>query len=203
MANWITLSRFPLLLLIVLMFSFTSPTVRLITVALLVILIIMDSLDGFIARRRGETSLLGSVLDIMADRSVEIVLWVCYAYFDLVPLAIPVIFILRGTVVDALRGMYVSQGQAPFDAMRTKLGRFLVATPLMRSSYGIVKLISFAGLALVHALNAYVAQGSVSLQTVNHTHLLFSVTSWIAVALCLARGIPVIVEAIPKLQAKP
>jgi len=202
MANLITISRFPLLLLIALMFSSQSPAVRLLTVLLVIILIVMDSLDGYVARKRGESSLLGSVLDIMSDRSVEIVLWVCFAYYRLIPLAIPIIVIIRGTVVDALRGLYVSKGQRPFDAMRTKLGRFLVATPVMRTTYAVAKAVAFAGLALVHALNAWAAQGDIAQRWVNGSHLLFLIISWLAVALCLVRGIPVIVEAIPDLKNK-
>jgi CDP-diacylglycerol---glycerol-3-phosphate 3-phosphatidyltransferase len=197
MANLVTVMRFPVLLLIVLLFSSSSPVVRLVNVLLLVLLILMDTVDGIIARRRNEVSLLGSVLDIMADRSVELVLWVCYTHLRLIPLAIPLIFIVRGTVVDSLRSVHVSAGQAPFKAMRTPLGKWLVGSPVMRSSYGAVKLISFAGLALTHALAAFAAQGSVGPGAAQVSLIIFNVTSWLAVVLCLVRGVPVVVEALP------
>ena len=64
MANLITILRFPLLVLQVFLLYSGNPTVVLCSIALLIIVILMDSLDGIVARRRGETSLLGSALDI-------------------------------------------------------------------------------------------------------------------------------------------
>lgn len=200
MANLITIARFPLLLLIVLLLYTPAPLARLATVVLLVVLITMDSLDGIVARRRGEVSLMGSVLDIMADRAVELVLWVCYAHIGLVPVAVPIIFVLRGTVVDSLRSVYVGAGTAPFKGMRTSLGSWLVGSPAMRSTYGVAKMLSFTGLALTHSLSACASRGAVRSSVVETVHLVFTVTTWVAVGFCLARGAPVIVEALPFLR---
>jgi len=164
------------------------------------ILIGMDTLDGIVARARKEVSLLGSVLDIMADRAVELTLWIVYADLGLIPVTIPIIYVLRGTVVDSLRSVAVSAGQAPFKSMRTDLGKWLVGSPVMRSSYGISKLISFAGLATVNALAAYASHGAVAISTVRWLSLLFLLTSWVSVIFCLARGLPVIIEALPALD---
>ncbi|MCD6521090.1 MAG: CDP-alcohol phosphatidyltransferase family protein [Anaerolineae bacterium] len=199
-ANTITVARLPLLVVIILLLYSPSPIPRLVSVFLLGLLIIMDTIDGMVARARNEVSLLGSVLDIMADRVVELVLWVCYAHLGLIPVAIPIIYIFRGTVVDSLRSVYVGAGQAPFKAMRTKLGKWLVGSPFMRSTYGASKLITFAGLALTHALAAYAARGAVSEEVVHLFRVIFNVTSWISVAFCLARGLPVIIEALPPLD---
>ncbi|MFP3895586.1 MAG: CDP-alcohol phosphatidyltransferase family protein [Anaerolineales bacterium] len=199
MANLITLARFPLLIVIVLLLYVAGATPRLINVPLLLLLIGMDSLDGMVARARGETSLLGSVLDIMADRTVELVLWIVYAHLGLISVVIPLVYVVRGTVVDALRGLYVREGETPFGAMRTGIGRWLVASSFMRGIYGVSKLISFAGLAMTHALQAYALRGAVSSEWVATSSLVFNITSWIALAFCLTRGLPVVVEAIPTL----
>ena len=201
MANIITVLRFPLLVLILLLIYSSSPVILLATVFLLIVLIVMDSVDGLIARARQEVSLLGSVLDIMADRAVELVMWVVYANLGLIPVAIPVIYILRGTVVDSLRSMHVSTGTAPFKGMRTGLGKWLVGSPWMRTSYAVSKLISFAGLALAHALSAYAAEGGVSSPLVTDLLLAFNVVSWVSVVFCLVRGVPVIIEALPMFQS--
>lgn len=199
MANLITLARLPLLIVIVLLLYATGTTPRVATVPLLLLLIGMDSLDGMVARARDETSLLGSVLDIMMDRVVELVLWVVYAHLGLISVAIPLIYIVRGTVVDALRGLHVREGETPFGAMRTEIGKWLVASTLMRGIYGVSKLVSFAGLALTHALYAYALRDAVSMGLVDKGSLLFNITSWIAIVFCLARGLPVVVEIIPAL----
>jgi CDP-diacylglycerol--glycerol-3-phosphate 3-phosphatidyltransferase len=197
MANIITIARLPLLIVIVLLFYSTAPVARLASVLLLVLLIAMDTIDGLVARARNEVSLMGSVLDIMSDRAVELVLWVVYADLRLVPVAIPVIFVLRGTIVDSLRSVHVSAGTAPFKGMRTSIGKWLVGSPFMRSAYGISKLISFTGLALTHTLAAYAVNGVVAQTTVERSLMIFAVTSWISVAFCLARGLPVVIEAMP------
>lgn len=202
MANLITIARFPLLIAIILLLYAHNPLARIAAVPLLLILIAMDSLDGMVARARKEVSVLGSVLDIMADRAVELVLWVCYAHLGLIPVAIPVIFILRGTVVDSLRSLHVREGEAPFDAMRTELGKWLVKSRFMRSTYGVSKLISFAGLALTHALAGYAERGVIVSDIVRISSLVFSITSWISVGFCLTRGLPVIIEALPVLGGR-
>lgn len=74
LANLITVLRFPLLIVVVLLLYYGGSVGPLIDVPLIVALILMDSLDGFVARRRREQTLVGGALDIAADRAVEIVL---------------------------------------------------------------------------------------------------------------------------------
>jgi phosphatidylglycerophosphate synthase len=71
LANWITLSRFPLLLATVLILYYGSTAARLAGVALLFLGPMLDTVDGVVARSRGETSLFGSVLGIAADRPMS------------------------------------------------------------------------------------------------------------------------------------
>ncbi|MHB1294521.1 MAG: CDP-alcohol phosphatidyltransferase family protein [Anaerolineae bacterium] len=196
MANLITVARFPVLIITVFLLYAQSPLARLLSVPLLGILILLDSVDGLVARARNEVSLLGSVLDIMTDRAVELVMWVALSDLGLIPVAIPLIVILRGTIVDSLRSMSVSAGTAPFKAMRTGIGRWLVGSPVMRTGYAIAKLVSFAGLALVWALAGYAETGAVAQSTVDGLWTVFRVTSWVAVVFCLARGVPVVTEAL-------
>lgn len=54
-----------------------SPPVQILGAALLFLGLLLDTVDGIVARRTGQSSLLGSVLDIAADRTYELVLWVC------------------------------------------------------------------------------------------------------------------------------
>lgn len=199
MANLITAARFPLLVLIVVLLNAPDAAPRYTGAALVVVLILLDSVDGIVARARNEISLLGSVLDIMADRAVELVMWISFAHLGLIPVAIPIIFVIRGTVVDSLRSLAVSEGTTPFKSTRSRVGAFLVGSPFMRSGYGITKLGAFVGLAITNGLAAQAALGSVARETVSAYLLTFNVISWIAVAYCVVRGVPVIVEAIPAL----
>ncbi len=199
MANLITLARFPVLLAVVLLLYTAGPLTRLIAALLVFVLIGLDTVDGMVARARRETSLMGSVLDIMVDRAVELVMWICYADLRLIAVAIPIIFALRGAIVDSLRSVTVSAGTAPFSGLHGRMGSWLVGSPFMRTTYALSKLVSFAGLALVRALAAYAAQPGSPIRD-SHVGLalgVFTVTSWIAVGFCVLRGLPVVVEALP------
>ena len=103
--NWITISRFPLLLTTVLILYYGPPVVRLAGVVILFVGLMLDSVDGIVARKTAQTSLFGSVLDIAADRTYELVLWVCFADLGMIPLAIPLIIIARTTLTDAFRSI--------------------------------------------------------------------------------------------------
>jgi len=194
-ANWITLSRYPLLIANILILYYGSASLRMAGVALLFVGLMLDTVDGIVARRMGQTSLFGSVLDIAADRSYELALWVVFADLDMIPVAVPLIVIVRTTLTDGLRSMGVGQGTAPFAQHRTPIGRFLVGSPVMRTGYAASKVLAFCGLALVHALGGFgpdTPQGQAAPRLVE----LLRVVAWIAVAFCVFRGIPVIVRAL-------
>jgi CDP-diacylglycerol---glycerol-3-phosphate 3-phosphatidyltransferase len=194
LANWITLSRFPLLLITVLILYLGSPWVRLAGMVLLFVGLMLDTVDGMVARKRGESSLFGSVLDIAADRTYELVLWVCFADLRMIPVAIPLIIIARTTLTDAFRSIGVGQGTAPFAQHRTALGRFLVGSTLMRTGYAVTKVVTFCGLALAQALGGF--PGTAYGRAVPPMMTALRVTAWLAVAFCVFRGLPVIVHSL-------
>lgn len=197
MANIITISRFPLLLIFILMLYYGNPTIHLISLPLLFIALAFDSLDGLIARRTGKVSLSGSVLDIAADRVYELVLWVSFADLRVIPVAIPLIVITRTVLTDSIRSLGVRDGMAPFDQHETKLGRFIVRSREMRLGYGLAKLIAFCGLATGIALSDF-PEGSAAFEASSNVLTVFQVISWIAVVLCVVRGLPVILGAIKR-----
>ncbi len=194
MANLITVSRFPLLIGYILMLYLGGPGVRLVSVPILFVLMMLDTVDGMVARARGQTSLIGSVLDIAADRTYELVLWVILADLQLIPVVIPLIVIIRTTLTDALRSIGVGKGQRPFEQHRSRLGRFLVASSWMRTSYSVSKIATFCGLTLGYALSDFPA-GSGWQRAAGGFLDIFGVLAWVAAALCIVRGLPVILGA--------
>jgi cardiolipin synthase (CMP-forming) len=193
--NAITLSRFPLLLASMLVLYLGPPSLRLAGVGLLFIGLMLDTVDGIVARKTGQTSLLGSVLDIAADRTYELVLWVCFADLRMIPAVIPLTVLVRTTLTDALRSIGVSQGLAPFAQHRTALGRFLVGSAWMRVGYAVSKTVTFCGLALAQAFSAFPAGGTVN-RAVPSLIGSLRVGAWITVGFCVLRGLPVIMHAI-------
>jgi CDP-diacylglycerol--glycerol-3-phosphate 3-phosphatidyltransferase len=192
LATWITLSRLPLLLLFVLILYRGSPPVQLAGVALLFLGLMLDTVDGVVARWRNQTSLFGSVLDIAADRTYELVLWVCFADLRMVPMAIPLIVVARTTLTDALRGIGVSQGTAPFAQHRSALGRFLVGSAWMRTGYAVGKTTTFCGLALARAATGLPPETTLGRIAAPMIAVL-RVAAWLTVILCIVRGLPVVV----------
>ena len=126
MANIITLTRLLLLLPLVAMIYLASPSWQLATVPLLAVIIGMDGLDGYVARKRREVSVFGSIFDIAVDRVIEYVLWAVLGHVGLVPMWVALVFIIRGTFVDSIRYTAIAEGETAFGMMRSTLGRFLV-----------------------------------------------------------------------------
>lgn len=202
LANWITLSRFPLLLSNVLILYLGSPTLRLWGVGLLFAGLMLDTVDGMVARKTGRTSLFGSVLDIAADRAYELVLWVCFADLRMLPVAIPLLVIARTTLTDAFRSIGVGQGTAPFQQHRTGLGRFLVGSTWMRVGYSASKVATFCGLALARAFAGYPADATPGRWALPLL-VVFRTVAWVAVGFCVFRGLPVIIHHLKESWDKP
>ncbi len=192
LSNWITLLRMPLLIGIVGLLYTPAARLRFIAAALILVLIAMDSLDGFVARRREEVSVLGSVLDIAADRTVEYVLWIVFAHLGLISIIIPLIVLIRGTFVDAVRSVAPRKGLTPFELMQSQLGKFLVGSPWLRAPYAVIKAVAFILLAIVHGLAARDMPMGMPADTWGlFTHLAVG----LALGFCLLRGVPVLIEA--------
>lgn len=202
LANWITLSRFPLLALIILILYHGSPPLRLLGTGILFLGLMLDTVDGVVARRTGQTSLFGSVLDIAADRTYELVLWVCFADLRLIPVVIPIVVIARTTLTDAFRSIGVAQGIPPFDQHRTALSKFLVGSPFMRSGYAVTKVVTFCGLALTLAFSGY-APDTVQGGAAPAMLRFFQVVAWVALGFCVFRGLPVIISALKRYWGTP
>jgi CDP-diacylglycerol--glycerol-3-phosphate 3-phosphatidyltransferase len=194
MANTITLARLPLLVVLVLLLYLGSPSVQVAAAFVVLLLIFMDTLDGIVARHRREEGVLGSKLDIAVDRIVELVLWVVYAHLGLISVAIPIIFILRGGLVDTIRSFSLVWGETSFGMMQTKWGRRLVASGFMRTLYGLAKASSFCLLALALGLRGLWA-GSPRASEAQTIWSVAVVLSWVATAICVVRGAPVLFEA--------
>jgi len=148
----------------------------------------MDMLDGIIARKFGEVSLLGSTLDIAVDRAFEIILWVVYANLNLVPVIIPIIVITRGTLTDAIRAVGMSKGKAAFDQVKHPASRFLVSSRFMRNFYGVTKGTAFASITIAWGLIC------LAYPLANLAHIISLIIAWFTIIITILRGLPVILE---------
>ena len=192
MANVITLTRLLLIFPLVAMIYWASPEWLWLAPPLLLLIIALDGLDGYVARKRLETSVFGSIFDIAADRVIEYVLWTVLAHVGLVPMWVALVFIIRGTLVDSIRYAAIAGGETAFGMMRSRLGRFLVASRSMRGVYGGLKAVAFAWL-LAQGPLAYF-EPALWVRWHEAFALATAILIYATVALCLLRGVPVLVE---------
>jgi CDP-diacylglycerol--glycerol-3-phosphate 3-phosphatidyltransferase len=192
-ANLITLSRL-LLLIAVVVIAYQPPSwLHFVNVVVLIVVFVTDGLDGYVARRRGEASLFGAMFDIAGDRIVELTMWIVLAHLHLVPVWVPLVFVIRGTIVDAIRASQAtSRHQSPFAMLETPLARWLVAGKFMRIFYAVLKAHAFCWLLFIQPFPVLFptvwATWGATLQAIG------SLLVYLSVALCLVRGMPVIVE---------
>jgi CDP-diacylglycerol---glycerol-3-phosphate 3-phosphatidyltransferase len=148
-ANVVTLTRIGLLVVLALLLQIDSQWVKITALLLIPIIFYMDSLDGYLARHLDCATQLGSVLDVVGDRIVEMVLWMFLGFIGLVPLWIPVLVIVRGFITDGFRNIAIAKGHTTFSMMKTKIGWWCVASPLSRTSYAVAKAVVFCfGIAI-------------------------------------------------------
>jgi len=194
MANLITFLRLLLVFIVVMIIEYATPFWQISASPLIILAMILDGVDGYIARRRKESSLFGAVFDIAADRIIEITLWVVLAKHNLVPIWVPIIFITRGILVDSLRKKYSDIGKAPFSIMKTSIGKFLVASRFMRFLYGGLKLLAFVWLLFL--IPAQALWSAYYLNNIIVINILNNILIYSTVTICLLRGLPVIMESI-------
>ncbi len=72
MANLITLVRFVLLFPLIVMAYNAPPPWQLIDAPLLILIMALDGLDGYVARKRDEATVFGSIFDVAIDRVLDI-----------------------------------------------------------------------------------------------------------------------------------
>ena len=201
MANLITFFRFLLLYALVVLVYNAPPRHQVIGAPVLVLMFILDGLDGYVARKRHEESLFGAIFDIAVDRVVENVLWLVLADLDLVPIWVPIVFLTRGFMVDAVRSHGVSRGLTPFASMRTPIGRFLVAGRMMRTLYAIAKAVTFTWYFLLLPLPATAPDFFRTWGV--HLYETGAILTAVCVTLCLVRGLPVLIEFVQSEYGRP
>jgi CDP-diacylglycerol---glycerol-3-phosphate 3-phosphatidyltransferase len=186
--NVITVARVFLALIALSFLFFPGETNLWIAFGLTIVVIWADGLDGYFARKLNQASKLGALLDIAGDRAVEMSYWIVFASLSWIPIWVPLLFLIRGIFVDAMRAAASEQGYTAFGAktmMQTGLGKFLVASNFSRFTYAVAKAIAFC---LVIAAHTSVAPAYRLPEAAN-------VFVYISCAFCVIRGLPVLIEA--------
>lgn len=169
-------------------------------VSLTIAAIALDGVDGYLARARGLATAFGAQLDILGDRVVENLFFTCFAVSGLISLWVPVLFFVRGTLTDFLRGLAARRGRSGFgrnSMLETWWGRSLVASRASRAAYAVLKCVCFCCLGLLLSLRHVSPEQSSAWFGATAAHWLLAVAqalTGLAVAFCLVRAIPVVWE---------
>ena len=120
------------------MWFFLANANELIFFVAILLVMLMDALDGFLARKLNQATEFGAKLDIYSDRLVELSYWLFFALIHRVGLWVFVIFLIRGIVVD-----YLS-----FKRKEALGDSWLRSSRFMRFVMGLTKILSFIALIL-------------------------------------------------------
>ncbi len=193
MANRITLVRIVLLFIgIGFIYTYTVSG-ELIAFVIILIVILLDGLDGLVARWEGRSDETGAVIDIFGDRVVENALWIVFAQIGLIPVWVPLVVIVRGLATDAIRSLAMKERRM----IRSKLGYWVVASRASRAIYATAKAIAFGCLILYMALIQAQARGGELGMMEGRLPQIYNVALglvYFTVAFCLVRGMPVLIE---------
>jgi CDP-diacylglycerol--glycerol-3-phosphate 3-phosphatidyltransferase len=197
MANLISIFRTILAFVVVYLLFIEKTGIYWGAFILTVLVIWMDGLDGYVARKFNETSKFGAVLDILSDRIVENVYWVTFLALGWLPLWVPLTVLTRGIITDGLRSVALEQGYTAFGSstmMQGKIGKFIVTSNFIRFSYAVLKAVAFALMIAAHVPQEYPYK--------EHINTVAYFSAYTAVFICVLRGIPVIIESKRFLPAK-
>lgn len=186
-ANIVSISRvFIAFVAVGLLFHHTFKSYVL-SLVLTIIAFSMDAVDGYLARKLGQSSQLGAVLDIMGDRIIEAIYWIVFAVLGWIPVLFPIICVTRAFITDNIRSVALTKGMTPFGMQSSEWGKFICASKFMKTSYAVAKVAAFVLLTW-----AYIP--SLSEKFANSLNLIAVILAWIAIIFCVVRAIPVVAE---------
>ena len=99
---------------------------------LFVIASLTDFLDGYLARKNGQVTDLGKMLDAIADKILVNSVLIILAYKGMIPAVVPVVTVLRDTFVDAIKMQAASKGKV---VAAIKSGKLKTATLMFGTTF--------------------------------------------------------------------
>ena len=204
MANLLTILRMILAVLAIEFLFSGNPSLCITSVILTLFVIVLDGLDGIVARALNEQSKFGSVFDILGDRVVENLYWIAFAVIGWVGVWVPMVVVARGILTDGLRSIALSQGYTAFGSstmMQNKFCHFLTASRFSRAVYGVAKTLVFLMLIIAYCPNLeYYDPMSIEAFSnfSSYQPVLIKIADilvYVTVGMCIVRGLPVIFES--------
>ncbi len=191
LANAITSFRIILSFIVVILLEIENFYTLLFASFLIVLVILLDCLDGYVARKMGISTEFGALYDITGDRIVEYIFWVYFSFVRITSFWYAIIVITRGEIVNTLRAFAFKKGKKPFEIHQKPITRFIVESPFMRTSYAILKSFTFSFMGIEYFLKKKIPL----FPQLELIHFLTFSLALLTVFICVLRGLPVILEA--------
>ena len=188
-ANAITTARIFLTFLLIALFG-KSLYIDMAAIGIIPLLFTLDAFDGYVARKYKQTSAFGAVFDIAADRIIENVFWIYFAVNDIIHFWMPIAVLTRGCITDAIRSFALRDGNTPFEMMTRRWARAITSSRISRLLSGASKMSAFFAMAISLTIQVH----QLHVQNLEKLHIITDILATIAVAICILRGVPVLME---------
>lgn len=194
MANAITLMRV-LIALFVLIIIKMNPLMNSLAIFLIMVSMLLDAADGYVARRLKTFTVHGSVYDILADRIIENIFFIYFAAMSLFSIWFALIMMVRGLSIDAVRTIFASDGKTAFGATtfhQYEWTKLLTCSKMSRGTYNTAKLITFICFGALLEPKGMIFK-FIPYQSL-HSYAVFSL--YVTITIGILRAIPVLVEGL-------
>jgi len=108
--NLLTLSRILLIPVFVILFATPAPDQSLVAAIVFVVASLTDWLDGYLARRSGQITKLGKLLDPIADKLLVLSALILLVNVDRVSALVAILIIAREVAVTGIRAIAATEG---------------------------------------------------------------------------------------------
>ena len=108
--NFITLTRILLIPVFVVLFATPTPNRSLSAGLVFVVAALTDLLDGYLARRNGQVTTLGKLLDPIADKLLVLSALILLVNVDRVSALVAILIIAREVAVTGIRAIAAGEG---------------------------------------------------------------------------------------------
>ena len=108
--NFITLTRILLIPVFVVLFATPTPHRSLSAALVFVVAAVTDLLDGYLARRNGQVTTLGKLLDPIADKLLVLSALILLVNIDRVSALVAILIIAREVAVTGVRAIAAGEG---------------------------------------------------------------------------------------------
>ena len=108
--NFITLTRILLIPVFVVLFATPTPNRSLTAALVFVVAAVTDLLDGYLARRNGQVTTLGKLLDPIADKLLVLSALILLVNVDRVSALVAILIIAREVAVTGVRAIAAGEG---------------------------------------------------------------------------------------------